>query len=112
MATAFVVVPVLVVVAPFVINKFVAICFLAARRAVFAHGTRSTFPFHCRFSKRICRISFAAILDILCAHTHIAALSVRVCVCVYSKLLNIYKLFSKKILHRWRHANKIFWQII
>lgn len=81
MAKAFVVVPVLVVVAPFVINKFVAICFLAARRAVFAHGTRSTFPFHCRFSKRIAEFPLLPFW-IFYVHTHIAALSVRVCVCV------------------------------
>lgn len=78
MATALV-----VVVAPFVINKFVAICFLAAR---FLRTARETFAPPSIFQAN-CRISFAAILDILCAPTHThtythTAVSVRLCVCL------------------------------
>lgn len=74
MATALV-----VVVAPFVINKFVAICFLAAR---FLRTAREIFAPPSIFQAN-CRISFAAILDILCAPTHThTAVSVRLCVCL------------------------------
>lgn len=61
MATALVDVVVVVAVAPFVINKFVAICFLPAR---FLRTARETFAPPSIFQAN-CRISFAAILDIL-----------------------------------------------
>lgn len=87
MATALVVV--VVVVAPFVINKFVAICFLAAR---FLRTARETFvpP---RFSKRIAEFPLLPfwifyVRQHTLTHTHTA---VSVCLCVFVCVQQIVK---------------------